>query len=167
MSVTLRPFTEQDESAARAAWAEFQGTAFEFLFDFNPDEPWSVWTSRMDRYYRAEDLPADRVRAAFLAAEADGQLVGAVSVRLALNDYLATRGGHIGYGVISNHRRKGYATTMLREAIEFARREDVDEILVTVDDDNTGSIRVIENCDGRLEQLVRPENSTPFRRYWF
>ena len=45
------------------------------------------------------DLPADRVRGAFLLAATGDQVVGRVSLRFELDDWLATHGGHIGYGI--------------------------------------------------------------------
>lgn len=163
--VHLRPFTAADEQAARVARRAFMGTDFAFLSDFRDDDPWAVWTDRMDRYYRGEGLPADWVRAAHLAAEANGELVGAVSIRLALNDYLAARGGHIGYGVLPEHRGRGHATSILQQAVAFARREGVNQVLVTCADSNVASIRVIDKCGGMLES-VQGSGGAAFRRYW-
>lgn len=165
--LVLRPFTVADEAVARAVQPAFDGTDFGFLRDLADGEPFQVWVDRMDDYAKGINLPADRVRAAYLAAEVDGELVGAVSIRLALNEYLATRGGHIGYGVIPEHRGKGYATQILVSAVDFAATEGVSPVLVTVDDSNTASIRVIEKADGKLEAVVTPDDGdVPFRRYW-
>ena len=112
------------------------------------------------------DLPANRVRGAFLAADVEGVLVGCVSIRFALNDFLATRGGHIGYGVIPKFRRQGYATTILRQAIEVAHVEGVRPLLVTCNDDNVGSATVIERCGGVLEKITVEVAGVAFRRYW-
>lgn len=167
MGLILRPFTVDDETVARAARPAFAGTDFSWLFDLAEDDAWETWLARMDGYARGVDLPADRVRAAALAADDDGTLVGAVSVRFALNDFLARRGGHIGYGVIPEHRGKGYATAMLTQAVDIAKAGGVDDVLLTVADDNPASIRVIERCGGRLEAVVADDPTDVFRRYWF
>ena len=112
------------------------------------------------------DLLANQVRGAFLAADDDGELVGRISIRFALNEYLATRGGHIGYGVIPQHRRKGYATAMLREAVLVACDEGVNPLLLTCNDDNVGSATVIERYGGALESVVVDDDGVTFRRYW-
>jgi len=40
-------------------------------------------------------------------------------------------------------------------------------VLVTCDDDNVGSAKVIESCGGVLKNLVAGrEGSVPKRRYW-
>jgi predicted acetyltransferase len=120
----------------------------------------------MERYRQGVDLPENRTRAAFLAADVDGQLVGRASIRFELNDFLVFRGGHIGYGVISAFRQKGYGTAILRQSVVIARNEGVSDVLVTCDDSNVGSVKVIERCGGVLEKIAFDEEGVAFRRYW-
>ena len=87
--------------------------------------------------------------------------LGRIAVRHELNDHLREVGGHIGYDVRPSARRRGHATAMLRGVIPHARTLGVEPALVTCDDDNLGSIRVIETCGGRLEDLRSGK-----RRYW-
>lgn len=166
MTLSLRPFTVADEIAARRACEEFAGSGFDFLLGFDPDMAWATWLTQMDRHRKGVDLPDGYVRSAFLAADAGGQLVGRVSIRFALNDFLATRGGHIGYGIIPAFRRRGYATEVLRQSVEIARGEGIDRVLVTCDDDNLGSATVIERCGGVLESVMTDTDGVAFRRYW-
>jgi predicted acetyltransferase len=167
MSLMLRAFCPTDELPALAAWAEFQGSGFDFLpFDYEPRIPWADWIALMERYREGIDLPENRVRSAFLAADVEGELVGSASIRFALNDFLATRGGHIGYGVIPKFRRRGYATEILRQAIEIAHAQGVSPLLLTCDDNNVASATVIERCDGVLEAIMTDNDGVAFRRYW-
>jgi predicted acetyltransferase len=166
MPLTLRPFVAADEGAALAAWAQFLGTGFDFLpFDFDPSTPWAAFIERLARYRDGIDLPENRVRTALLAADVDGQLVGRSSIRFELNAFLAGRGGHVGYAVIPAFRRRGFATAILSESVAIARNEGVSDVLVTCDDSNTGSWKVIERCGGVLEEVVSGDGA-PFRRYW-
>jgi predicted acetyltransferase len=128
--------------------------------------PWAEWTALMERHRQGIDLPEYRVRGAFLAADVDGQLVGRASIRFELNDFLAARGGHIGYGVLPAFRQRGYATAILNQSIEIARNEDVGAILVTCDDSNVASAKVIERCGGVLENTTFDDDGVGFRRYW-
>jgi predicted acetyltransferase len=127
---------------------------------------WAQWTTLMERHRQGIDLPENRVRGAFLAADVDGQLVGRASIRFELNDFLAARGGHIGYGVLPEFRQRGYATAILRESIVIARNEGVGAVLVTCDDSNVASVKVIERCGGVLEGIVVGDDGVGFRRYW-
>ena len=167
MSLILRPFVAADEATALAARAEFEDEDFHFLTsDFDPRAPWAEWIAFMERNRQGIDVPEGGVRAAFLAAVVEGQLVGRTWIRFELNDFLADRGGHIGYGVRPAFRRRGYATAILRASVEIARSEGVGDILVTCDDDNVGSAATIERCGGVLESTVTDDLGVGFRRYW-
>src|SRR5262249_4927669 len=106
------------------------------------------------------------VRSDFLVADVDGVIVGPVSIRYELDDFLAREGGHVGYRVLPQHRRRGYATEMLRQAVARLHADGVDAILVTCDDDNVASAAVIERCGGVHESTVDGRDGVPIRRYW-
>lgn len=105
------------------------------------------------------------VPSTWLLAVVEGVVVGRTSIRFELNDSLVVEGGHIGYAVHLDHRRRGYATEILRQSLVVARAAGVDRVLVTCADDNVGSSRVIEANGGRLENIVDIEGQ-PLRRYW-
>ncbi len=104
--------------------------------------------------------------ATFLLARVGGDLVGRVSIRHELNDFLAEFGGHIGYAVRPQFRRRGHATEILRQALVVARGEGVERVLVTCDDGNSASQHVIERCGGALEDARLTDNGKRTRRYW-
>jgi predicted acetyltransferase len=106
------------------------------------------------------------VPATLLVAEVEGEIVGRVSIRHELNDTLLRVGGHIGYGVRPQHRRRGYATEMLRQSLIVAHSLGIDPVLVTCDEDNAGSMAVIERCGGLLEGTVEIPGAPRKRRYW-
>lgn len=106
-----------------------------------------------------------RVPATFLFAFLGPRIVGRVAIRHRLTPALEREGGHIGYAVVPEFRRRGYATAMLRWAIQFARTElGLSRLLVTCDDGNVGSIRTIEKNGGVLDDVVVVGERT-IRRY--
>lgn len=112
-----------------------------------------------DRYVaelRAASLPStprppNRVPSTTLWWVEGEQYLGRIAIRHGLTDWLLEYGGHIGYDVRPTARRRGHATAMLRAALPVAHDLGIDPALITCDDTNVGSRRVIETCGGRLE----------------
>lgn len=98
-----------------------------------------------------------------------GEFVGEISIRHSLTDSLLRYGGHIGYGVRYSKWKLGYGTKMLALALKKAKEMGLDRVLITCDEDNSGSAKVIENNGGVLENIV--ENNVNgkqihTKRYW-
>ncbi len=168
MTLQLRPYNETDESAAVAIHQSMLVDDFYFLLFWEPTMSWATFLASIDELRRGMSPLPDRVRSDQLVAVVDGEIVGRVSVRFELNDYLLEHGGHVGYGVAPAHRARGYATEILRQALVILRADGVERVLVTCDDDNVASARVIEKNGGVLESISPPqEGDNKFvRRYW-
>lgn len=162
--VRLRPPLPGDEAAFRDAHDELAAEGFTFGLRLEPGMAWDEYLAVLDDHRLGLNLPERFVPSTFLVADMDGRLVGRVSIRHELNDFLLREGGHIGYCVLRAHRRRGYATEMLRHALVVARSLGIDRVLLTCDDDNTGSIEVIESCGGKLDD--REPGGPGTRRYW-
>jgi predicted acetyltransferase len=87
--------------------------------------------------------------------------LGSIRVRHRLTPFLLEEGGHIGYDVRPTARLRGYATAMLAAALSFAASIGVDQALITCDEDNVGSRRVVELNGGIYE-----DSRGGKRRYW-
>jgi len=86
-----------------------------------------------------------------LVAVLDKEVIGRISIRHCLNDYLLNFGGHIGFGIIASKRNMGYGSEILKKSIPFALEVGVNEILITCDYDNFASQRVIQKSGGVFE----------------
>ena len=122
----IRPARLDDEASLRAADASM--SPWEFSLDLAPDEPFTSWLARREGE-EAGDVPAGRVPAAFRVAEVNGVVVGRSSIRFALNVWLAQYGGHVGYGVLPEHRGKGIATLLLRDSLSLLRPHVADALV--------------------------------------
>jgi predicted acetyltransferase len=79
-----------------------------------------------------------------LWAVTEEQFVGRISIHHELNDALRMEGGHIGYDTVPSYRGRGVATEMLHQALPVARALGLTAVLLTCNDTNGASIRVIE-----------------------
>ncbi|RKQ35382.1 GNAT family N-acetyltransferase [Kocuria tytonis] len=163
MDLTLRYPAPEDESAVRALHEQLRRDDFSFVLD---EGTWPEFLDAVERAARGTDLPPDRVRADFLLAEVDGRIVGRTSIRYDLTDHLRRVGGHVGYAVGPEFRRRGYATEILRQPVARLHAAGVERVLVTCADDNAASCATIESCGGVLEDVVVDDAGRPTRRYW-
>lgn len=83
-----------------------------------------------------------------------GQMLGRLAIRHRLTPALEKAGGHIGYDVRPSARRRGHATAMLAAALPVAASLGIARALLTCDDTNTASQRVIEKNGGRFIDTV-------------
>jgi predicted acetyltransferase len=96
--------------------------------------------------------PAGMVPATTLWWAEGDEFLGRIQLRHWLNEFLTEVGGHVGYDVPPEHRRKGHATAMLRALLPLAAKGfGLDRVLVTCDVDNVASRKVIEACGGVFE----------------
>ena len=97
--------------------------------------------------------------------EKDNYIVGMIDIRHYLNEYLTQVGGHIGYGVRKTERNKGYAKQMLKLALEKCKELKIKRVLITCDEDNIASEKVILSANAKLED-IRNVNGENKKRFW-
>ena len=102
-----------------------------------------------------------------LWAVAEGEFVGRISILHELNDALRVEGGHIGYDTVPSCRGRGVATVMLRQALPVARALGLTAVLLTCDETNAASIRVIERNGGSLRETKLLDTNRPPKRYYW
>jgi len=166
MPLRLRPFIRDDEAAVLEAQRELSADGFTFAVGYEDGMDWQDYLDSVEHEHLGLDLAADRVPGSMLAAEVSGEVVGRLSVRHELNEFLAREGGHLGFAVRPQHRRNGYATEILRQGLIVARSLGVGRALVTCDEDNIGSATVIERCGGVFDSIHLTDEGRPMRRYW-
>ena len=97
--------------------------------------------------------------------EKDNYIVGMIDIRHYLNEYLTQVGGNIGYSVRKTERNKGYAKQMLKLALEKCRDLKMKKVLITCDEDNIASEKVILSANAKFEDIrcIDGENK---KRFW-
>ncbi len=79
-----------------------------------------------------------------------GKLIGLLSIRYNLPESVRNQYGDIGYGVRPSERRKGYASGMLRYALDVCREKGMDKVILGCYKDNLASAATIQKNGGVL-----------------
>lgn len=159
--------TMLDEIAAYRKSMLDAGSSMDGCSGLQNYESAAEWLAYVRSLEKTETCPAHLVTATLFVCvrREDGRIVGMLDLRHRLNDFLAEYGGHIGYSVRPDERRKGYAKRMLALALPEAKRRGIDRVLITCDDDNVGSARTIEANGGVFERTTTLDGEV-LRRYW-
>ncbi len=93
--------------------------------------------------------------------------IGHAGIRHELNEHLISIGGHIGYSIRPGKRGKGYGNKILELALPKAKELGIDRVLLTCDETNIASRKIIERNGGFLEnQVPNPETGIDKLRFW-
>ncbi|AAK80441.1 putative acetyltransferase [Clostridium acetobutylicum] len=134
-----------------------------YLADYDSYEDWMKFVLDNEKENtKHTGVPAHMYLA---VREADDKLVGMINIRHTLNEYLYNYGGHIGYSVKRDERRKGYAKEMLKMALKECKKLKISKVLVTCDSNNIASAKTIKSCGGILENEIL-DGDKLVQRYW-
>ena len=97
--------------------------------------------------------------------EKDNYIVGMIDIRHYLNDFLKQFGGNIGYSVRKSERNKGYAKQMLKLTLEKCKDLKMKKVLITCDEDNIASEKVILSAGAKFEDIRSLEGKNK-KRFW-
>ena len=95
----------------------------------------------------------------FAVRESDNKVLGVISFRHELNDFLKDF-GHIGYSVRPAERKKGYATEMLKLILEVAKEVGLSQVQLSCEKANVPSIKTIAKNGGVYERSFEFEGET-------
>lgn len=167
--IVLKEPTASDEAAVWAYRQEFlnaddsmDGTSY-----LAQMTDYAAWLAHLSLYTSSETVPAGHVPGIVWLAFLDERLVGIINLRYELSSYLANYGGHIGYSIRPSERKCGYGTQLLAAVLPLARQAGLDRVLVTCNDTNIGSQKIIEkNGDILEDKRLDPHDQRLTRRYW-
>lgn len=138
------------------------------LLFLNPDEV-DVVKQMMDNRDKAK-LPEHYVPSFDYFAVDGDKFIGVIHIRIELTPNLLQYGGNIGYAINPKYWRQGYGTELLKQGLLKAKDlVKSEKVLITCDDTNIGSYKVIEKNGGILENIVEnTDGNEKFKtkRYW-
>lgn len=116
---------------------------------------------------RGENLPEGWVPSTVFWLVDGGEFLGRVSIRHRLTEHLEKIGGHIGYDIRPSQRGKGHGNTILALALLKAQELGISRALLTCDETNIISRKVIEKNGGVFEDhATDPATGVNKLRFW-
>lgn len=107
----------------------------------------------------------------FLVEKDTNFIIGAISIRYELSDYLYKIGGNIGYGIRPTQRGKNNGTTLLFLGLKYLKenlsKHKLEKVLITCDERNIASKKIILKNGGIWENTIYDyEFKRYVERYW-
>ena len=126
-----------------------------------------IWFEELKKRSNEDTVPEGLVPSStYLGVrEKDNYIVGMIDIRHYLNEYLTQVGGNIGYSVRKSERNKGYAKQMLKLALEKCKELKIKKVLITCDEDNIASEKVILSANAKLEDIRNVDGENK-KRFW-
>ena len=105
-----------------------------------------------EEHAAGKGLPSGWIPASTFWLVDDSQVIGEAHIRHELTEHLRNVGGHIGYWIRPSMRNRGYGGHILRLALPKAKSLGIDRLLITCDETNIASRKIIEANGGALER---------------
>lgn len=81
--------------------------------------------------------------------------IGRISIRIG-NNFHSYYNGHIGYEINEEYRGHNYAYEASLMVIKIAKYHQMNRLILTCDDTNIASFKIIEHLGGRLIEVIHP-----------
>ena len=143
------------------------------LYSLHDPEKFGEWRHTIFQKFENQrlgiNLPNGFVPASTFWSVENGELIGIGNIRHRLTENLERFGGHIGYMIRRDKWGQGYGTAQLALLLEKAAKLGLECVLITCDEDNIASARVMEKNGGVWQDTIdNVIDGVPRRtkRYW-
>ncbi len=120
---------------------------------FDKTESYEEWLSSVTRNADPKTVNENWVLTDtfFAVRKSDNKIIGMIDLRHTLNEFLKDL-GNCGYSVRPSERKRGYGTEMLCQLLQVAKEAGMEELHISVEKENTASIKVIQKNGGVYER---------------
>lgn len=146
------------------------GVTFSTLSDPDTFDCWKdTLFERMEDYRLGRNIKPGHVPASVFWLVQDDEMIGVGNIRHSLTPALERLGGHIGYAIRPSKWNQGYGTLQLKLLLREANKLGISRALLTCDERNIASARVMEKNGGVYQDTidnVMDGQPIRLRRYW-
>lgn len=154
-------FDELETQSDKYSWIALGESKYQDFFA----QPFTTYVHSL--LQRETVPPSDFVPDTKLWAVDGGEIVGRISLRHELNEFLAKVGGHIGFTVRPSRRRQGIGTQMLHQILLRPEAQKIRRLLLTCDEGNAASERTILKNGGKLSDILdMGPDKVRKKRFW-
>lgn len=158
--------TKKNKDDVLSFYNEFE-QKHETCIGYNNHNNYDNWLIEMQNRHLGENLPEGYVRENFYLCYEGNELIGVLSLKFELTDFLFNYGGHIGYAVRPSKQKRGYATQILKQGLDIAKDLGFERVLCVCNEDNYASQKVVLKNNGVYEnELYDPDEDVMVKRYW-
>lgn len=111
-------------------------------------EDYLKWLEKMDDWAHERNLPDGYVKQVTYWLMSNETPVGYVRLRFKLTEKSREYGGSFGYAIDPLYRKKGFGSILVRQIIELAKKEKIEEFFSMVDKNNIASNRIMSKNGG-------------------
>lgn len=138
-----------------------------FLQEIGNPHNTSEYIAFTQDHERGKNLPKDWMPYSTYWLMDNDEFIGELRIRPALTEHLRNIGGQIGYTIKPSKRKKGYGKKILELAIPKAKGLGLKKILITCDETNLASKKIIEANGGVFEKTNKQGKGKPKKLlYW-
>ena len=165
MNLEIREIKREDEQKLLEMLEEYENSKlvegidrYEGIRNFEDLKNMSFleWLEDLENKKDEEKLPKEfSPQTTYILIDENNQIIGMVNIRWKEVPVLMSYGGMIGYSIRPSKRGQGYASEMLRLALEILfKTSKKQKILITCKDFNIASKKVIEKNNGIYENTI-------------
>lgn len=135
--------------------------------NFNNFTDYNTWLNKINLRSNKNTLPIDRVLTTTFFVINNNEIIGITDLKHEFNNEVLNYTGQISYAVRPSKRHNNYGTEILKLILIYAKENNFSKVLITCDEDNVDSSKIIEKNNGDLENIIYNslENKN-IKRYW-
>jgi predicted acetyltransferase len=138
-----------------------------FWEEIGPPESVEEYIQLRNDHARGERLPEGWIPATTYWLIDRNHIIGETNIRHKLTEHLRNVGGQIGYWIRPSRRKQGYGTVILRLALDKAAALGMTDVLITCDETNAASQKIIQANGGVFERAQEMGKGKPKKLlYW-